>query len=133
MTTILFDTDTLIALLRGREELAEKVRACPPGAIGISTVSYYELMVGIEKSGSTAKKRKSLEDALAPFAIYPFDPQAATEAATLRAHLEKERRGIGPYDTLIAGHALALKAKLITANTREFSRIPQLKLENWLE
>jgi len=54
------------------------------------------------------------------------------EAAKIRAVLEKRGKGIGPYDTLIAGHALAAGARLVTANTREFGRAPGLKLENWI-
>ena len=61
-----------------------------------------------------------------------FDHAATLEAAKVRAKLEKKGKGIGPYDTLIAGHSLSVGARLITANIREFGRVPGLKLENWL-
>jgi tRNA(fMet)-specific endonuclease VapC len=86
----------------------------------------------ISNASNRTSDRKLLEDALAPFAILPFDDSASLETAKLRAGLEKKGRGIGPYDTLIAGHALALGAILITSNAWEFSRVRGLKLENWM-
>jgi len=64
--------------------------------------------------------------------ILPFDEEAAEHAARIRHHLEKAGKKIGPLDTLIAGTALAHRAVLVTNNTREFSRIPELEIEDWL-
>ena len=132
MIRILLDTDTFIALLRGNPRIMERVRACPTRSIGISMVTAYELRVGVEKSREPEKNQEFLDDALAPFAVLPFDELASIQAAKIRAHLERTGQGIGPYDTLIAGHALSIHAELITANTREFVRVPDLKLGNWL-
>jgi tRNA(fMet)-specific endonuclease VapC len=115
--TALLDTDTVIALLRGHAAIAKKIRA---------------LLVGVEKSRDSEKNRRLLDDALAPFVILAFDETPALEAAKVRASLEKKGNGIGPYDTLIAGHSIALGVKLITANTKEFRRVHGLKVENWL-
>jgi len=128
----LLDTDTVIALLRGHEQLARKARAHPVRSLAISAITLYELRVGVEKSRDHGKNRRALDDALAPFALVAFEDAAAREAARLRAILEKRGKGIGPYDTLIAGQALSLGVALVTANTREFARVPDLKLENWL-
>lgn len=128
--TALLDTDTVIALLRGHAAVAQKVRAFPAKSLVVSSVTLYELLVGVEKSRDSEKNRRLLYDALAPFVILAFDETPALEAAKVRGSLEK--KGIGPYDTLIAGHALALGVKLITANTKEFRRVHGLKLENWL-
>jgi tRNA(fMet)-specific endonuclease VapC len=128
--TALLDTDTVIALLRGHAAVAQKVRAFPAKSLVVSSVTLYELLVGVEKSRDSEKNRRLLDDALAPFVILAFDETPALEAAKVRGSLEK--KGIGPYDTLIAGHALALGVKLITANTKEFRRVHGLKLENWL-
>jgi tRNA(fMet)-specific endonuclease VapC len=62
----------------------------------------------------------------------PFDPDAARESARVRALLESQGQAIGPYEVLLAGQALARSLVLVTANTREFSRVPGLTLENWL-
>lgn len=132
MITALLDTDTVVELLRGDAAIQRRSRSRPAKTLGISTVTLYELQVGVEKSRDAATHRKLLDDALAPFAILPFDDPASLEAAKIRAGLEKKGQGIGPYDTLIAGHAVALGAILITSNTREFSRVRGLKLENWM-
>jgi tRNA(fMet)-specific endonuclease VapC len=130
--TALLDTDTVIALLRGHAAITQKVRALPAKSLAVSSVTHYELLVGVEKSRDSEKNRRLLDDALAPFVILAFDETAALEAAKVRASLEKKGNGIGPYDTLIAGHALALGVKLITANTKEFRRVHGLKVDNWL-
>jgi tRNA(fMet)-specific endonuclease VapC len=130
--TALLDTDTVIGLLRGHAAVAQKVRAFPAKSLVVSSVTLYELLVGVEKSRDSEKNRRLLDDALAPFVILAFDETPALEAAKVRGFLEKKGIGIGPYDTLIAGHALALGVKLITANTKEFRRVHGLKLENWL-
>ncbi len=132
MITALLDTDTVVELLRGDAAIQRMARSRPAKTLGISTITLYELRVGVEKNRDAAGNRKLLIDALAPFAILPFDDPASLEAAKIRAGLEKKGRGIGPYDTLIAGHAVALGAILITSNTREFSRVRGLKLENWM-
>ena len=95
-------------------------------------VTAYELRVGVEKSREPETNGRFLEDVLAPFAVLPFDDPASVQSAKIRSHLERKGQGIGPYDTLIAGHALSVHAELITANTREFSRVPELKLGSWL-
>ena len=132
MISALLDTDTVIALLRGGENVARQARARPVRSLAISAVTLYELEVGVEKSREREKNRRALNDAMAPFAIAPFEDAAALEAARLRAILEKRGKGIGPYETLMAGQALSLGVTLVTANTREFARVPGLKLENWL-
>ena len=60
----------------------------------------------------------------------PLDPDAARESARVRALLESQGQPIGPYDVLLAGHALARSLILVTANTKEVSRVPGLTLEN---
>ncbi len=133
MIHTLLDTNILIALLRGNPRITDRVRVCPTKSIGISMVTVYELRVGVEKSREPVKNGRFLEDALAPFSLLPFDEPASIQSAKIRSYLERKGRGIGPYDTLIAGHALSLHTKLITANTGEFARVPDLKMENWLE
>lgn len=132
MISGLLDTDTVISMLRGDGRINAKVRASAAKSFAVSSITLYELLVGVEKSADPTKNRRFLDDALAPFAIQKFDESAGLEAAKVRATLEKKGVGIGPYDTLIAGHAISLGVKLITSNTREFQRVPGLKIENWL-
>lgn len=70
---------------------------------------------------------------LAALEVRPFDIPADLEYAKLRLHLERADTPIGPNDMLIAAHALALESTLVTASTGEFSRVPGLAVENWLE
>lgn len=69
---------------------------------------------------------------MTPFERYPFDPvECVNHYGSIRAALEKSGKSIGPLDLLIAAHALALDATLITHNTREFCRVPNLKVRDW--
>jgi tRNA(fMet)-specific endonuclease VapC len=70
---------------------------------------------------------------LAPLEILPFDERCIWVYGDLRADLERRGQTIGSLDTLIAAHALALDATLVTNNTREFSRVAGLRLENWAD
>jgi len=132
MIRTLLDTNIFIALLRGNPHITERVRVRPTKSIGVSIVTVYELRVGVEKSREPEKNERFLEDVLAPFAVIPFDEPASIQSAKIRSHLERKGQGIGPYDTLIAGHALSINAQLVTANTRQFSRVPDLQVENWM-
>jgi tRNA(fMet)-specific endonuclease VapC len=98
--------------------------------LGISSISVGELFFGAEKSGS-ARNRVALQHFLEPLEIADFDPVAAAVYGRLRNVLERAGTPIGPLDTQIAAHALALGVTLVTNNTREFSRVPGLRLENW--
>lgn len=89
-----------------------------------------ELAYGVAKSGS-ARNRQALEMFLAPLEILPFDAPAVWAYGELRADLERRGQPIGALDTMIAAHALSLQAVLVTNNTREFSRVAGLQLDNW--
>ena len=65
--------------------------------------------------------------------ILDFDAAAAESYGKIRADLEKESAPIGPLDMMIAGHAMSLNYTVVTNNTKEFSRVKDLKLENWAE
>jgi tRNA(fMet)-specific endonuclease VapC len=127
----LLDTNTLIYFFKGEGRVAEHLLATPPSDIAISTISLYEIEVGIAKSAQPAKRRRQLDTFLSAISVFPFDRSAALAAATVRAELERRGRPIGPLDNLIAGIALAHRATLVTRNTREFSRLPNLDVTNW--
>jgi tRNA(fMet)-specific endonuclease VapC len=90
-----------------------------------------EVRFGVAKKGSDDLARK-VEAVLSRMTIMPCDKPADHTYATTRLELERIGLPIGPNDLLIAAHALALGATLVTANEREFSRVPGLKVENWL-
>jgi tRNA(fMet)-specific endonuclease VapC len=129
----LLDTNTLIYFFKGQGKVAEHLFAAAPGEVAISSVSLYEIEVGIAKSAQPAKRRRQFDTFLAAVSVFPFDPTAARAAATLRVDLERRGLPIGPLDNLIAGVALAHRATLVTRNTREFSRLPGLALMDWYD
>ena len=105
--------------------------AVPPGDCAISAITGYELYTGVEKCSDPAKERAKVDLLLKAVQHLPFDFGAAEQAARIRALLESQGQPIGPYDVLLAGQALDGSLILVTDNTREFSRVPGLTLENW--
>jgi tRNA(fMet)-specific endonuclease VapC len=131
MTRYLLDTNTCIAVMRSHPIAAQRMAAVAPGDCTISTVTAYEPYTGVEKCAHPAKERSKVELLLSTVWEIPFDANAARESARVRALLEAQGQPIGPYDVLLAGQALAHALILVTDNTREFSRVPGLTLENW--
>ena len=129
----LLDTNTLIYFFKGQGNVAERLFAVPPGDVAISSVSLYEIEVGIAKSEQPTKRRRQFDTFLAVVSVLPFDRSAARAAATVRVDLERRGFPIGPLDNLIAGVALAHRATLVTRNTREFSRVPNLAITDWYD
>lgn len=125
------DTNTLIYFFKGEGQVAEQLLAHTPKDIGIPSIVLYELQVGIAKSSSPDKRTRQLAELTKVVQALPFHQREATAAAHIRATLEREGQPIGPYDTLIAGTALAHGAILVSRNTREFSRIQDLRVEDW--
>jgi tRNA(fMet)-specific endonuclease VapC len=70
---------------------------------------------------------------IAPLEILPYNDEAAHYYGPLRAHLEKQGTPIGSLDMLIAAHALSINCTLVTNNEKEFTRIPNLKINNWVK
>jgi tRNA(fMet)-specific endonuclease VapC len=118
---------------KGKGKVAERLFAVPPGEVALSSVSLYEIEVGIGKSAQPARRRRQFDTFLAAVSVLPFDRAAARAAATVRVDLEKRGLPIGPLDNLIAGVALAHRATLVTRNTREFSWLPNLAVTDWYD
>lgn len=131
----LLDSNMAIAAINDRPPIVANTiaaRAMAGARIAVSTITVFELRYGIAKSRSRMGNERSLENFLRhPVEILTFDDIAAAHAGTLRATLEAEGTPIGPYDLLIAGHALRLGATLVTANLREFGRVRGLEVEDW--
>lgn len=125
------DTNTLIYFFKGMGSVPDKLLEVSPKDIGIPSVVLYELEYGIAKSTSPRKRQAQLNELCSLVQILPFDDEAAKLSASVRASLEKKGKPIGPYDVLIAGTALANKGILVTNNTKEFTSVPKLKLDNW--
>ena len=128
---ILLDTNICIYLINARPtHVLARFHAYRLGDIGLCSVVAAELAYGVAKSGS-ARNRAALEMFLAPLEILPFDANAVWAYGELRTDLERRGQPIGALDTMIAAHALSVRAVLVTNNTREFSRVAGLQLDNW--
>lgn len=101
------------------------------GDVAVSSITGAELAFGVAKSGS-ARNREALEKFLAPLEVLPFDVAAMYAYGALRADLQARGQPIGALDTMIAAHALALGATLVTNNLAEFNRVSGLTCENWV-
>ena len=129
----MLDTSLCIALMRGKADAAlERLTRLQVDEAGISTITLSELFYGAAKSKRPGATQAQVRSLCAPLVIAPFDAAAAITSGDVRASLESRGRPIGPNDVLIAGHALSLGAIILTANVREFSRVPGLIVENWL-
>ena len=132
----LFDTDTCISLLDGREpdkqqNILTRLERLHRPEIFLSTVTVSELSFGVENSRFRKANLAALDAFLLDFRVIPFDESAAREAGRVRAELEKKGQRIGAMDTLIAAHAKSLGLPVVTNNVADFSRVRGLKVENW--
>jgi len=128
----MLDTDTCIAIIKGKPtSVLRKLRGKSVGQVGISSITLGELAFGAAKSSRREEAHAALSEFLLALEIASFDSDAATSYGQLRASLEKRGTPIGPLDTLIGAHAVALDVILVTQNTREFSRIDTLRLDDW--
>ena len=123
----------IYAIKHKPERVLLRLQEHDPSEICISSVTYAELVHGVEKSQAIERNRVSLTLLLANIEIMNFDSLAAESYGKIRADLEKEGKPIGPLDMMIAGHAKALGYVVVTNNTKEFERVEGLKLENWAE
>jgi tRNA(fMet)-specific endonuclease VapC len=102
------------------------------GDIGTSSITLSELRYGVARSKYKEKNTKALDQFIIPLDIALFDEKAALAYGGIRATLEKAGTPIGAMDMLIAAHAVSLGVTLVTNNTREFSRIPGLRIVDWV-
>jgi len=126
----LLDSDHWVALLRGRLSLADHVT--PDEPLAITAISVGELIHGARKSRNADNNLTQLDVLLATLTILPFDEGAARRFGLLKAELKAAGQRLADLDLQIASTALASDLPLITHNTRHFSRIPGLQLDDWL-
>ncbi|ESH85973.1 transcriptional regulator [Cupriavidus sp. HPC(L)] len=132
MALYLLDTNIVSAALRNtRGACAARIGMTDAGALCTSIVVAAELRFGVAKKGSAELARR-VEHALSTLRVLPLDGDADRHYGRLRTELERHGKPIGANDMLIAAHALAIDAVLVTDNVSEFSRVPGLRYENWL-
>ena len=127
----MLDTDICIYTINERSSAVLRAfRQFQSTGLGVSSVTAAELYFGVARTGSQ-RNLDALRRFLATLEIAPFDALAAEVFGSMRAWLASRGTPIGPYDTMIAAHAQALGVTLVSNNTREFKRVPGLKVENW--
>ncbi len=130
----LLDTNICIYVINEKpEKVLRKFEQYPVYEFGISSITHAELQYGVEKSKNKNTNQNALDEFLLALTIFPFHgKRLVTCYGEIRTLLESKGETIGPLDTLIAAHALSLDLTIISNNIKEFSRIPNLKCENWI-
>lgn len=133
MIKYMLDTSTCIYIIKRKpSKVIERFKKTDISQIGISSITLSELLYGVSKSSKPEQNQIALSQFVAPLEILPYDDGASQYYGDLRAGLEKQGTPIGSLDMLIAAHAISLNSVLITNNEKEFSRVPNLKIDNWV-
>ena len=129
----LLDTNICITVINEKpKKVLSKLERYPVHEFAISSITHAELQYGVAKSRHKNRNQEALDGFLLPLTILPFHGKRLVERyGDIRIFLESKGKTIGPLDTLIAAHALSLDLTIISSNIKEFSRIPNLKCENW--
>lgn len=132
---ICLDANIVVAAINRRvpQVRARLLQTLADGTVvGIPAIVLFELRYGIKHSARPRENAANLSSFLTlNVAPWPFESEDAEEAGNIRAALERAGKPIGPYDVLIAAQARRRGATLVTANEREFARVPGLKTEDW--
>jgi len=128
----LLDTNACIRILNNSSPaLVSRLKSQSPSQIRLSSVVKAELLYGARKSARAAHNLRVLQRFFEPFRSLPFDDSCSEHYGLIRTELERGGKPIGPYDMMIAATAIAHELTLVTHNTEEFSRVADLKWEDW--
>jgi tRNA(fMet)-specific endonuclease VapC len=132
LTRYMLDTNVISELIKNpKGKAAKRIARVGEDNICTSIIVAAELRYGCAKKGSE-RLLKSVEDLLAEIDVLPFESPADVKYGNIRSELENAGKPIGANDFLIAAHAAAVNATIVTANVDEFKRVRGLKVENWL-
>ena len=130
----LIDTNICIYVMNQHPaEVIKKFRQINVGDIGVSSITVSELQYGVSKSRHKGMNQQRLNEFLFPMRILAFDENAAKCYGDIRYQLEKKGQIIGSLDLLIVAHAISEKLIIVTNNDKEFRRIKNLTVENWVK
>ncbi len=132
MTLYMLDTNAASEAMRGHPAFDARLQALPPGQWCIPAVTCSEIRCGVAKRPEAVRLHRMVDEFLRIVPILPWDTKAANKHGELRADLKARGKPIGDFDEMIAAHALAVGAVVVTDNTRHFSRVAGLVIENWL-
>jgi tRNA(fMet)-specific endonuclease VapC len=129
----LLDTDTLIYVFKRAGNCLAQLSRQNDSDIAIATINLFELEYGMGKSDNRVKMDSYVLSLCRRYEVLNFDHQASLRAGVVRALLHTRGTPIGPYDVQMAGIALSKNLTIVTRNTREFERVPELRVENWYD
>jgi tRNA(fMet)-specific endonuclease VapC len=132
MPLYMLDTNTASAVIKGHEKTEKRLRDLPMDGWCISANTRSELRFGLELKPEAIRLAQIVNMWLDLAPVASWDTAAADAHARLRARLQLAGTTIGAFDEMIAGHALALGAVVVTNNGKHFSRVEGLSIENWL-
>lgn len=129
----LLDTDTFSEMVKGvNAKIVKRLDTLQSGDAGLSVITRGEFAFGVHIHSLKTSAKQRLDRLLDVIETLPLPPNAANNYGELRAHLRRLGTPIGPNDLWIAAHARTANLILVTNNIGEFSRVPKLKLENWI-
>ncbi|QWD83792.1 type II toxin-antitoxin system VapC family toxin [Polynucleobacter sp. MWH-P3-07-1] len=132
MIKYLLDTNIVIYVLKRRPIEALETFNKNANRIAISSITLSELIYGAEKSANVDKNLEAVEDFVSHLDVFSYDAKASQQYGQIKAGLEKRGELIGENDIHIAAHAISQGLILVSNNLREFKRVPNLALENWV-
>jgi len=127
----LLDTNVCVDFLRNHPRVVERIRGSSPEDLCLSSVVVAELRYGADRSARSAENHARLDVLTSEIQCADFDLAAARVYGRIRSILERQGAPIGPYDMMIAAHALSLGLVLVTDNESELGRVAGLAVENW--
>ena len=132
MLKYMLDTNICIYTIKNRPAAVRVAFRERQGALCISSVTLMELIHGAERSARRRDNLEVVEGFAARLEVLDYEAEAAAHTGQLRAELAAAGTPIGPWDHMIAGHARSRALVLVTHNTREFDRVPGLRVEDWV-
>ena len=134
MIKYMLDTNTCIYIIKRKPvDVIDRFMRLQISQVSVSSITLSELEYGVIKSSKPEQNHLALAQFLSPMEILPYGDAAAQHYGKLRVYLEKHGTPIGSLDMLIAAHALSTDCILITNNVKEFERVPNLKINNWVK
>jgi tRNA(fMet)-specific endonuclease VapC len=131
MASYMLDTNMCIYLMKNHpEEVARRFAQCYVGDVVMSAITFAELQYGVAVSVNPGRERANLDDLIQDIPVMPFDADAARAYGPIRLASRESKKD--HLDKLIAAHAVALGATVVTNNIKDFARYPDVMTENWL-
>jgi tRNA(fMet)-specific endonuclease VapC len=132
MALFLLDANIVIAAMKGAPQVRRRLEETPVALLRLSAIVLGELEFGAEKSRYAQHNRARLAELTRSLPLVGIDAETTRHYAQIRATLERQGKPIGANDLWIAAQALSIDATLVTNNLREFKRVPDLALANWM-